>query len=200
MNKSILQKDGINILSILFNFEGPKGSGKSTIINKFLDDYPNISVRKFDSNTIVTNDEFKNASKNDVIFDRGILSYQIYDWLWNNNISKREKLDFSTYSFNIKTPINKEHFDYLIENIKYKLVIFYSSDIELLINRINKRKVEINKGADELEWKTLSDSNLYFKYMGMFLKELYPDKVLLIDVNNNMTINEMYNFIKKDIL
>lgn len=187
-------------MSILFNFEGPKGSGKSTIINKFLDDYPNISVRKFDSNTIVTNDEFKNASKNDVIFDRGILSYQIYDWLWNNNISKQEKLDFSTYSFNIKTPINKEHFDYLIENIKYKLVIFYSSDIELLINRINKRKAEINKGADELEWKTLSDSNLYFKYMGMFLKELYPDKVLLIDVNNNMTINEMYNFIKKDIL
>lgn len=187
-------------MSILFNFEGPKGSGKSTIINKFLDDYPNISVRKFDSNTIVTNDEFIYASKNDVIFDRGILSYQIYDWLWNNNISKQEKLDFSTYSLNIKTPINKEHFDYLIKNIKYKLVIFYSSDIELLINRINKRKAEINKGADELEWKTLHDSNLYFKYMGMFLQELYPDKVLLIDVNNNMNIDEMYNFIKKDIL
>ena len=89
---------------------------------------------------------------------------------------------------------------YLIKNIKYKLVIFYSSDIELLINRINKRKAEINKGADELEWKTLHDSNLYFKYMGMFLQELYPDKVVLIDVNNNMNIDEMYNFIKTDIL
>ena len=36
--------------------------------------------------------------------------------------------------------------------------------------------------------------------MGMFLQELYPDKVVLIDVNNNMNIDEMYNFIKTEIL
>lgn len=185
-------------MPILYNLEGPKGSGKSTLANALVSKYNNLEIRKFDSNNIVSNYEFEYAIDKDVIFDRGILSYQIYDWLWNNGISKLESNDFSTFNFFIKTPINKKHFDILFSKLKYKMVIFYSSDFDILKSRIENRNKETGKGANELEWSTLKDSNLYFKYMGLFLKELYPDKVELIDVAENKTVDEIIDFISNE--
>lgn len=178
-------------MSLLFNLEGPKGSGKSTLGKSLCDKFENCELRHFDSDNIVSNIDFNDIKKSDIIFDRGLLSYQIYDWLWNNGISHNINSDFSKTLIFYKEPLNKRHYDYLMSKVKYKYIILYSSDPEILINRIHKRNKLTNKGANELEWSTLINSNYYYEFMGKFLEKLYPSKVLLIDIAKTSNILEL---------
>lgn len=183
---------------LLYNFEGPKGTGKSTL-SKLLANYHEVhdkapvEIRHFDSDNIVGYKDLLDAqdAPYNLIFDRGLLSYQLYDWLWNNGLSEAVDKDYLGLTVSLKQPVNKKHFDTLMNEIRYKYVILYSSNPELLEMRIEKRKHEDGKGMTSLEKQTLRESNAYYKAMGEFLKYLYPDKVLLIDIADEQTPEEL---------
>lgn len=187
---------------LLYNLEGPKGVGKSTIghalSNYFKQNgHADIYLKHFDSNDILTNDILMESDKKDYIFDRGLLSYQLYDWLWNNGLSERYNKDYLGLSIRLKQPVNKQHFDHLMEKIQYKYIILYSSSEELLFDRIANREKLTGKGMNQLEKDTLVQSNKYFETMGQFLHYLYPEKVLLVDVTQFHTVEELRNYILK---
>lgn len=187
---------------LLYNFEGPKGSGKSTLSKLIANYYETktrvpVEIRHFDSDNIVGYTDLLDTQDNsyDLIFDRGLLSYQLYDWLWDNGLSENVNKDYLGLSISLKQPVNKKHFDILMNEIRYKYVILYSSNPELLEMRIEKRKRESGKGMTPLEKQTLRESNAYYQAMGEFLKYLYPDKVLLIDVADEQTPEELMEHI-----
>lgn len=185
-------------MSLLFNIEGPKGSGKTSVTQELAAKF-NAELLKFDSDVIVRNKDFTYAEEHDVIFERGILSYLIYDFLWDNGVSPLFQSDFSNKSITIKTPIQKNHFDQLMSKLKYKLVIIYAKDTAFLANNINMRHVTVGKGANTLEWDSLNGSNAYFKAMGQFLSEMYPGKVLCIDSQQFESTSAMTDFILQEI-
>lgn len=188
---------------LLYNFEGPKGSGKSTL-SKLIADYYEVrkgrpvEIRHFDSDNIVGYKDLLDTQDHDLIFDRGLLSYQLYDWLWDNGLSESVDKDYLGLSISLKQPVNKKHFDILLNEIRYKYVILYSSNPELLETRIEQRRQENGKGMTELEKRTLRESNAYYQAMGEFLKYLYPDKVILIDIVDEQTPEELAEFILKE--
>lgn len=187
---------------LLYNLEGPKGVGKSTIGHALTTYFKqknglDIYLKHFDSNDILTNDILMESDKKDYIFDRGLLSYQLYDWLWNNGLSERYNKDYLGLSIRLKQPVNKQHFDQLMEKIQYKYIILYSSNEELLFDRISNREKLTGKGMNQLEKDTLVQSNKYFETMGQFLQYLYPEKVLLIDVTQFNTVDELKDYILK---
>ena len=77
-------------------------------------------------------------------------------------------------------------------------VILYSSNPDLLETRIENRRQESGKGMTPLEKQTLRESNAYYQAMGEFLKYLYPDKVLLIDIVDEQTPEELVEYILHD--
>ena len=183
---------------LLYNFEGPKGTGKSTLSKLLATHYElhnrvPVEIRHFDSDNIVSYKDLLDTENEsyDLIFDRGLLSYQLYDWLWDNGLSETVNKDYLGLTVSLKQPVNKNHFDTLMNEIRYKYVILYSSNPELLEMRIEKRKREDGKGMTPLEKQTLRESNAYYKAMGEFLKYLYPDKVLLIDIADEQTPEEL---------
>lgn len=183
---------------LLYNFEGPKGTGKSTLSKLLATHYElhnrvPVEIRHFDSDNIVSYKDLLDTENEsyDLIFDRGLLSYQLYDWLWDNGLSEAVDKDYLGLTVSLKQPVNKNHFDTLMNEIRYKYVILYSSNPELLEMRIEKRKREDGKGMTPLEKQTLRESNAYYKAMGEFLKYLYPDKVLLIDIADEQTPEEL---------
>ena len=187
---------------LLYNFEGPKGTGKSTLSKLGAARYESnnhvpVEMRHFDSDNIVSyNDLLDTESESyDLIFDRGLLSYQLYDWLWNNGLSECVEKDYLGLSVLLKQPVNKNHFDTLMNEIRYKYVILYSSNPDLLETRIENRRQESGKGMTPLEKQTLRESNAYYQAMGEFLKYLYPDKVLLIDIVDEQTPEELMEYI-----
>ena len=183
---------------LLYNFEGPKGTGKSTLSKLLATHYElhnrvPVEIRHFDSDNIVSYKDLLDTESEsyDLIFDRGLLSYQLYDWLWNNGLSECVEKDYLGLSVSLKQPVNKNHFDTLMNEIRYKYVILYSSNPDLLETRIENRRQESGKGMTPLEKQTLRESNVYYKAMGEFLKYLYPDKVLLIDIADEQTPEEL---------
>lgn len=190
---------------LLYNFEGPKGTGKSTLSKLLATHYElhnrvPVEIRHFDSDNIVSyKDLLDTESKSyDLIFDRGLLSYQLYDWLWDNGLSESVNKDYLGLSVSLKQPVNKNHFDTLMNEIRYKYVILYSSNPDLLETRIENRRQENGKGMTPLEKQTLRESNTYYQAMGTFLKYLYPDKVLLIDIADEQTPEELVEYILHD--
>lgn len=190
---------------LLYNFEGPKGTGKSTLSKLLATHYElhnrvPVEIRHFDSDNIVSyKDLLDTESKSyDLIFDRGLLSYQLYDWLWDNGLSESVNKDYLGLSVSLKQPVNKNHFDTLMNEIRYKYVILYSSNPDLLETRIENRRQENGKGMTPLEKQTLRESNAYYQAMGEFLKYLYPDKVLLIDIADEQTPEELVEYILHD--
>lgn len=190
---------------LLYNFEGPKGTGKSTLSKLLATHYElhnriPVEIRHFDSDNIVSYKDLLDTESEsyDLIFDRGLLSYQLYDWLWDNGLSESVNKDYLGLSVSLKQPVNKNHFDTLMNEIRYKYVIMYSSNPDLLETRIENRRQENGKGMTPLEKQTLRESNAYYQAMGEFLKYLYPDKVLLIDIADEQTPEELMEYILHD--
>lgn len=190
---------------LLYNFEGPKGTGKSTLSKLLATHYElhnrvPVEIRHFDSDNIVSYKDLLDTENEsyDLIFDRGLLSYQLYDWLWDNGLSEAVDKDYLGLTVSLKQPVNKNHFDTLMNEIRYKYVILYSSNPDLLETRIENRRQESGKGMAPLEKQTLRESNAYYQAMGEFLKYLYPDKVLLIDIVDEQTPEELVEYILHD--
>lgn len=190
---------------LLYNFEGPKGSGKSTLGKLIANYYETktripVEIRHFDSDNIVGYKDLLDSQDKtyDLIFDRGLLSYQLYDWLWDNGLSESVDKDYLGLSVSLKQPVNKKHFDILLNEICYKYVILYSRNPDLLETRIEERRQKNGKGMTPLEKQTLRESNAYYHAMGDFLKYLYPDKVLVIDIADEQTPQELAKFILEE--
>lgn len=182
---------------LLYNIDGPKGSGKSTLAKELSNRYK-ARLEYFDSTRVVTDSDFDiNFLKDDVIFERGMLSYMIYGFLWNAQQEFEVIHKFNEMTVKTWTPMSAMHFDKLIETIKHKFIILYSSDSDLLIDRINSREKETGKGATDFEMSQIKDSNQLFKSWGEYFAKKYPDKILLIDVLQFSSVDEIIDLIER---
>ena len=177
---------------IHYVLEGPKGSGKSTL-GRELAQLHQSTVRHFSSENYLKLSQLlhDSTSHESVIYDRGWLSYLIYGFLWN------AEQDFTVHhdgpEMMIKTwaPLHKGHFNELVDAIKHHYIIFYSSDPELLLARLEKRTVEEGKGYTKHEKEILKESNIMFKHYAKLFKDLYPDKVIAVDIANKESLKHL---------
>ena len=190
-------------MSILFNIEGPKGSGKSTLIRRMIDRKIATRSRGFsgDWNNLMTDDqvELDKDSAFSYIHDRGYLSHFIYAFLmsaepdFNRVRCNGPKVEIFTWrAANIKMIS-----DYL-DALEHQMIILYTDHPQILIERIKNRKIEENKGATEDEWKVLEQSNQMFSLMAQFLKANFPDKVLAYRIESFTDSDELIDQIIND--
>lgn len=187
-------------MSIIAVFEGPKGIGKSTILNRLLSHEYADQIRAFSGQWehLLTEDVLvhDNASNIRYIHDRGMLSHFIYTFLmpsdpdFNRVRYNGSKIEISSW----RMPNIKMIEDYL-NRIEDNLYILYTEDVSLLKSRINKRNAEIGKGATDEEWKVLEQSNFMFKQMGSFLKSEFPDKIKLIKIDENTKLDDLITLV-----
>lgn len=177
-------------MTILYDIEGPKGSGKSTLTQMLMSTGVADELHYYDGNweTLVTESSVyaDHNSKFKFIHERGFLSQIIYTLMSDANpdfegrsFYDGPKMTFSTWRVTpLPTMLN------YIDLLHHKLVIMYADDPELLLDRITKRKEQTGKYATEAELQVLKNSNILFKYFGQMLKELRPDKVMLFKIEH----------------
>lgn len=191
-------------MSILFNIEGPKGSGKSTLIRRMIDRKIATRSRGFsgDWNDLMTDDqvELDKDSAFSYIHDRGYLSHFIYAFLmsaepdYNRVRCNGPKVEIFTWR-----AANIEMISNYLDTLEHKMIILYTDHPQILIERIKNRKIEENKGATEDEWKVLEQSNQMFSLMAQFLKANFPDKVLAYRIESFTDSDELIDQILKDM-
>ena len=191
-------------MSILFNIEGPKGSGKSTLIRRMIDRKIATRSRGFsgDWNNLMTDDqvELDKDSAFSYIHDRGYLSHFIYAFLmsaepdYNRVRCNGPKVEIFTWR-----AANIEMISNYLDALEHKMIILYTDHSQILIERIKNRKIEENKGATEDEWKVLEQSNQMFSLMAQFLKANFPDKVLAYRIESFTDSDELIDQILKDM-
>lgn len=191
-------------MSILFNIEGPKGSGKSTLIRRMIDRKIATRSRGFsgDWNNLMTDDqvELDKDSAFSYIHDRGYLSHFIYAFLmsaepdYNRVRCNGPKVEIFTWR-----AANIEMISNYLDALENKMIILYTDHPQILIERIKNRKIEENKGATEDEWKVLEQSNQMFSLMAQFLKANFPDKVLAYRIESFTDSDELIDQILKDM-
>lgn len=191
-------------MSILFNIEGPKGSGKSTLIRRMIDRKIATRSRGFsgDWNNLMTDDqvELDKDSAFSYIHDRGYLSHFIYAFLmsaepdYNRVRCNGPKVEIFTWR-----AANIEMISNYLDALEHQMIILYTDHPQILIERIKNRKIEENKGATEDEWKVLEQSNQMFSLMAQFLKANFPDKVLAYRIESFTDSDELIDQILKDM-
>lgn len=171
-------------MSIVYNIEGPKGSGKSTLIRKMIERGLADQSRGFSGKweELMTDEIVEQDSSSNLryVHDRGYLSHFIYAFLmsaepdFNRVRCNGPKVEIMTWrAANLKMLS-----DYL-DQVESKMIILYSDYSQILNDRISKRLKEEGKGASEAEWEVLERSNQMYKLMATFMKSVFPDKVLV---------------------
>lgn len=171
-------------MSIVYNIEGPKGSGKSTLIRKMIERGLADQSRGFSGRweELMTDEIVEKDSSSNLryVHDRGYLSHFIYAFLMSAepdfnrvrcNGPKVEILSWRAANLKMLS-------DYL-DQVDSKMIILYSDYSQILNDRIGKRLEEEGKGASEAEWEVLERSNQMYKLMATFMKSVFPDKVLV---------------------
>ena len=190
-------------MSIVYNIEGPKGSGKSTLIRKMIERGLADQSRGFSgkweelmTDEIVEQDSFSNLR---YVHDRGYLSHFIYAFLmsaepdFNRVRCNGPKVEIMTWrAANLKMLS-----DYL-DQVESKMIILYSDYSQILNDRISKRLEEEGKGASEAEWEVLERSNQMYKLMATFMKSVFPDKVLVYRIEEYNSTDLLLDQIIKD--
>ena len=172
----------------IISLEGPKGSGKSTLANLLQD--KGYLLKKFDDKHLLSYEDFETDANQ--VFDRGALSHTIYNFLWGNEIDLlKQQSDFSYRYFKTLRPLDINDYDFLMRSVDV-YVIFYSSNEQLLVDRIRYRALRTGKGAREDEWYDLKLSNQLYKAWGQFLSYAYPDTVRFIDIANQAEVDALY--------
>lgn len=141
--------------------EGPDGSGKTTLANSLASKY---GLLYHHSSSLTANDYSYHVGllKTDgYVYDRFYLGEYIYSTLYNRSC-KLLPLDYS-----ILTTMVDKYDDTL-------LVILYSSDTSILVNRLNVR------GEDEFIINRINSANDMFKMFGHAL--LNNKSMILIDI------------------
>lgn len=127
--------------------DGPQGSGKTTIC-KALSDHLNLEYCKHDARHNMT---IQDALRQNVVHDRSLVSSMVYGYLWN----------CGTVPLHTNVLTTQESLD--------RLVILWSSDPDLLIERVSARPSHEHQPLSELEKSVLLESNILFKAMADIL-------------------------------
>lgn len=190
-------------MSIVYNIEGPKGSGKSTLIRKMIERGLADQSRGFSGKweELMTDEIVEQDSSSNLryVHDRGYLSHFIYAFLmsaepdFNRVRCNGPKVEIMTWrAANLKMLS-----DYL-DQVESKMIILYSDYSQILNDRISKRLEEEGKGASEAEWEVLERSNQMYKLMATFMKSVFPDKVLVYRIEEYNSTDLLLDQIIKD--
>ena len=190
-------------MSIVYNIEGPKGSGKSTLIRKMIERGLADQSRGFSGKweELMTDEIVEQDSSSNLRFvhDRGYLSHFIYAFLmsaepdFNRVRCNGPKVEIMTWrAANLKMLS-----DYL-DQVESKMIILYSDYSQILNDRISKRLKEEGKGASEAEWEVLERSNQMYKLIATFMKSVFPDKVLVYRIEEYNSTDLLLDQIIKD--
>ena len=190
-------------MSIFYNIEGTKGSGKSTLIRKMIETGLADQSRGFSGKweELMTDEIVEQDSSSNLryVHDRGYLSHFIYAFLmsaepdFNRVRCNGPKVEIMTWrAANLKMLS-----DYL-DQVESKMIILYSDYSQILNDRISKRLKEEGKGASEAEWEVLERSNQMYKLMATFMKSVFPDKVLVYRIEEYNSTDLLLDQIIKD--
>ena len=190
-------------MSIVYNIEGPKGAGKSTLIRKMIERGLADQSRGFSGKweELMTDEIVEQDSSSNLryVHDRGYLSHFIYAFLmsaepdFNRVRCNGPKVEIMTWrAANLKMLS-----DYL-DQVDSKMIILYSDYSQILNDRISKRLKEEGKGASEAEWEVLERSNQMYKLMATFMKSVFPDKVLVYRIEEYSSTDLLLDQIIKD--
>lgn len=190
-------------MSIVYNIEGPKGSGKSTLIRKMIERGLADQSRGFSGKweELMTDEIVEQDSSSNLryVHDRGYLSHFIYAFLmsaepdFNRVRCNGPKVEIMTWrAANLKMLS-----DYL-DQVESKMIILYSDYSQILNDRISKRLKEEGKGASEAEWEVLERSNQMYKLMATFMKSVFLDKVLVYRIEEYNSTDLLLDQIIKD--
>lgn len=190
-------------MTIIYNLEGPKGSGKSTLIRRMIERGLADKSRGFSgqwenlmTDEIVLNDH---ESKDRIVHDRGYFSHFIYTFLmaaepdFNRVKCNGPKVEILSWRATNIQMIN----DYM-DKLEGKMIILYSDFPQILIERITKRQAEESKGATSDEWSVLEQSNQMFSLLSSFMKTQFPDKVLVYRIEEFSSPDELIDRILED--
>lgn len=190
-------------MTIIYNLEGPKGSGKSTLIRRMIERGLADKSRGFSgqwenlmTDEIVLNDH---ESKDRIIHDRGYFSHFIYTFLMAAEPDfDRVKCNGPKVEILSWRATNIQMIKDYMEKLEGKMIILYSDFPQILIERIKKRQAEESKGATFDEWSVLEQSNQMFSLLSSFMKTQFPDKVLVYRIEEFSSPDELIDRILED--
>lgn len=197
-------------MSIKYWVEGPKASGKTTVLQ---------SIANSVNDGKVANDQFSyhqkvqinhfgghdatlqgsvlqqlQVSPTEYLVDRGYLSSIIYGWIGSVQPEFKIKQMFGQWQVTGWTQFEQNQFKLIIDHIKGNngaYVIFYASNPVELINRT----IERNSNMNNAELNELVQSNVMHHYWAEMLKDLYFDKYPIIswDISKQFVDNLLDN-------
>ena len=168
------------------NIDGPKGTGKSTLSALFRESL-NARHEYVSYKRVYNVDEYVRLinlnDSRDLIMERGILSSWIYTWL-------RDGVFEGNGWFK---PAHMSDFKRVIDEFD-AFIVFYSSDPDVLLSRIDERDTLTGKGADDREREEIARTSELFRLFAEFLRD-YCDclNIEVIDVaKDSRTAKEIY--------
>ena len=190
-------------MTIIYNLEGPKGSGKSTLIRRMIERGLADRSRGFSGqweNLMTDEIVSKDHESNDrIIHDRGYFSHFIYTFLMSAEPDfNRVKCDGPKVEILSWRATNIQMIKDYMDNLEGKMIILYSDFPQILIERIKKRQAEESKGATSDEWSVLDQSNQMFSLLSSFMKTQFPDKVLVYRIEEFNSPDELIDRILED--
>lgn len=183
-------------MTIIYNLEGPKGSGKSTLIRRMIERGLADRSRGFSGqweNLMTDEIVSKDHESNDrIIHDRGYFSHFIYTFLMAAEPDfNRVKCDGPKVEILSWRATNIQMIKDYMDKLEGKMIILYSDFPQILIERIKKRQAEESKGATSDEWSVLDQSNQMFSLLSSFMKTQFPDKVLVYRIEEFNSPDEL---------
>lgn len=190
-------------MTIIYNLEGPKGSGKSTLIRRMIERGLADRSRGFSGqweNLMTDEIVSKDHESNDrIIHDRGYFSHFIYTFLMAAEPDfNRVKCDGPKVEILSWRATNIQMIKDYMDKLEGKMIILYSDFPQILIERITKRQAEESKGATSDEWSVLEQSNQMFSLLSSFMKTQFPDKVLVYRIEEFSSPDELIDRILED--
>ena len=190
-------------MTIIYNLEGPKGSGKSTLIRRMIERGLADRSRGFSGqweNLMTDEIVSKDHESNDrIIHDRGYFSHFIYTFLMAAEPDfNRVKCDGPKVEILSWRATNIQMIKDYMDKLEGKMIILYSDFPQILIERIKKRQAEESKGATLDEWSVLDQSNQMFSLLSSFMKTQFPDKVLVYRIEEFNSPDELIDRILED--
>lgn len=182
---------------ILYDIEGPKGVGKTTLINQLLEKEKKKNIdtsyeiihfdgsHPIDRERIIKDDFRQSVS---YFYDRGFLSSFIYSFLYN--VKSNLKIDYIHRQiidgdFYVKQ-ITMDDLEFLIQKTK-NYIVMYAEDYQILNKWLRERDRTDPRNLQQ-EYETLVAQNRLFQTLGTILNDKF-DNVSLYSVDKNHKMN-----------